>query len=113
MLTIYHNPRCKKSREGLKYLNDNHIDHKIINYIKGGFLPEELSGIVQQLKIPAFELIRTQEVFYQENLKNKNLSDNEWIEQMIKHPNLIKRPLVVNGNRAVLAQPPEKIKELF
>lgn len=112
-MKIYHNPRCSKSRQGLAILQDAQVEPEIINYIKNPISFEELSDILHKLAIPAIDLVRKNEAVWKENFKNKELSENEVIEAMVTFPKLIERPIVINGEVAVIGRPPEKIKELL
>lgn len=113
MITIYHNPRCSKSREGLCELKLNNQPFEIRKYLDEPFTKEELVSIIQKLSIPPIELVRQKEANWKENFKGKELSDNQIIEAMLEFPNLIERPIVVNGNKAVIARPKEKINEVL
>lgn len=113
MIKIYHNPRCSKSREGLCTLQDLNQDFEIINYIKNPLTFDELKRLIALLKIKPIELVRTKESIWKEQFKDKNLTDEEIIEAMVTHPKLIERPIVVNGNKAVIARPIEKIDEII
>ena len=112
-MKIYHNPRCSKSRQGLTILHDAQVEPEIINYIKNPITFTELKDILQKLAIPAIDLVRKNEAIWKENFKNKELSENEVIEAMVTFPKLIERPIVINGEVAVIGRPPEKIKELL
>jgi len=113
MFTIYHNPRCKKSRAGLQYLQSKTDDIKIVEYLKNPLTAEELKKLLMQLNKRPQEMIRTQETVYKQNFKGKNFTDEEWIKIMIENPKLIKRPIVVKGNKAVWGDPAEEIDALF
>ncbi|GAA4282010.1 arsenate reductase (glutaredoxin) [Gaetbulibacter aestuarii] len=113
MITIYHNNRCRKSREGLAILEDSGKPYKVIKYLEDTPSPEELSGIINLLGIKPIELIRTNEAIWKSDYKGKELSDSEIIEAMVQHPKLIERPIVINGNKAVVGRPPEKISDIL
>lgn len=113
MLTIYHNPRCRKSRETLALIEESGIDVKIIEYLKDVPSSEELKDLVNKLGISAEKLLRKNEAIFKEQFKGKDLSEDEWIKAMIEHPKLIERPIVVKGGKAVLGRPPEHVRELF
>jgi arsenate reductase (glutaredoxin) len=113
MLTIYHNPKCKKSREGLKYIQDRGIKANIINYINDGISEDELRDIIKKLNLSPSDIVRKQEDIYKKELKGKNFTDIEWIRILTENPKLIQRPIVVTKYKAVIAQPPEKVKELL
>ena len=112
-MKIYHNPRCKNSRAGLEYLKNKTSDFEIKKYLSDGITKEELDSLLQKMDKNPEEMIRTQEDYYKKNLKGKKLSRNEWIEEMVKNPKLIKRPVIEKGDKAVLAQPPEEIDKLL
>lgn len=113
MITIYHNPRCSKSREGLQLLELQGKPFTTVKYLNETLTKKELTGIIKKLEITPIELVRTKEKVWTENYKGKQLSDGEVIEAMIEHPNLIERPIVVNGDKAVIARPAEKIKDIL
>lgn len=113
MLTIYHNNRCGKSRSALCILEDKNLDFKIVEYLKDVPTVDELKSIIKKLKIKPHDLIRIKEPIYLENYKGKTLSDDAWIEAMHKYPILIERPIVINGNKAVVSRPPEKVNEIL
>lgn len=112
-MIIYHNPRCRKSRETLAILRENGVEPEIVEYLKTPLSKDDLRGLVAKLGISAFELIRKGESVYKEEFKGKTLSEEEWLEVMAAHPKLIERPIVVSGDRAVLGRPPENAKELL
>ena len=112
-MKIYHNPRCRKSRETLQLLQDNGKSPEIVEYLKDVPSKEELEEILNKLNIKPEELIRKGEAEYKDNFKGKNLSDEQWMEAMIKYPKLIERPIVINGNKAVIGRPPEKVMEVL
>ena len=109
-MKIYHNPRCRKSREGLAILQDAKIEPEIIDYIKNPISFDELADILRKLDIPAIDLGRKNEAIWKENVKSNELSEKEVIEAMVSFPKLIERPIVVHKEAAVIGRPPEKIK---
>ncbi|MBB4119657.1 arsenate reductase [Mesonia hippocampi] len=113
MIKIYHNPRCSKSREGLKILEESREDFQIVKYLNNPLTKTELKEVLSLLGIPAKDLVRTKEQIWKDNYKNKNLNEEEVIEAMIAHPKLIERPIVVKNNKAIIARPPEKIKDFL
>ena len=113
MVTIFHNPRCRKSREGLSFLQENNIDFEIRDYFKNPFSKEELSSLLSKLNIEPIELIRKQEDIYKKEMKGKEFSREAMLEMMILNPKLIQRPIVAQNNKAVLALPPEKINSIL
>ena len=113
MITIYHNPRCRKSRAGLAYLESKGVDFTLRNYFKEPFTRAELKEVLKKLGLPAREMIRTQEAEYKQLYKGKELSEEEWIKAILDHPKLFKRPVVVKDDKAVWADPPENMDILF
>ena len=112
VMKIYHNPRCAKSRAGLKYLEKKGFDVEIKNYLEDGLSTAELKNIIEKSGLKPFDLIRTQEEDYKTHLKGKTLTDDQWLASLVKFPKLLQRPIVVNGDRAVLASPPEEIEKI-
>lgn len=113
MITIYHNPRCTKSREGLCELEIINQPFQIRKYLDKPFTKNELEEVINKLNIKPLELIRSKESIWIENYKGKILTDDEIINIMLQNPKLIERPIVVKDNKAVIARPKEKIKELL
>jgi arsenate reductase (glutaredoxin) len=109
MITIYHNPRCSKSREGIKLLQQSGKDFKTVLYLENPLSFEELETLIKKLDIKPLELVRQKEAIWLEHYKGKNLNDAEIINAMVKHPKLVERPIVVNGNKAVIGRPTESI----
>jgi len=112
-LTIYHNPHCPKSRDGLKYLLDNNIEHKVIDYMKMNLTSKQLKEIMLKLNRKASELVRIQEDIYKKELKGRKFEEEEWIKIIITEPRLLIRPIVVAKHKAVIAIPPENIAGLL
>ncbi|MBU1370120.1 MAG: arsenate reductase (glutaredoxin) [Bacteroidetes bacterium] len=112
-MKIYHNPRCKKSRAGLAFLEEKTKDFELINYIKEGISKEELKEIISKTGLSAEELIRKQEDAYKKGIKGKELSDAELIHAIADNPKLLKRPIIINGEKAVWADPPENLNNIL
>jgi arsenate reductase len=112
-ITIYHNSRCSKSRLALDFLTENGAKFTIVEYLKEIPTKNELKEIIQKLGIRPIELIRKGEDEYKDNFKGKELTDDQLIDAMVKFPKLIERPIVVKGEKAVIARPTEKIVELL
>lgn len=108
MIQIYHNSRCGKSRECLVFLENSGHKYEIIKYLEEIPTFEELKEITRKLDIKPIELVRRKEKIWTENFKDKQLTDDEIIQAMISNPILIERPIVVNGDKAVIARPLEK-----
>ncbi|MCF8343324.1 MAG: arsenate reductase (glutaredoxin) [Bacteroidales bacterium] len=113
MITIYHNPRCKKSRAGLQYLEEKGVDFNIRKYLQQPLSKAELKDLLMKLDKKPSDIVRTQEDIYKKQFKGKNFTDDEWIEIIVENPKLLQRPIVEKEYKAVLAQPPENIDELL
>lgn len=113
MIRIYHNARCKKSREGLELLNESGKDFEIREYLKEPISEEELQDLLQKLGITPIELIRTEEKLWKQEYKNRDLSDKELVRIMAENPKLIQRPIVVKNNKAVIGRPASNISDLL
>jgi len=113
MFTIYHNPRCRKSRAGLTYLQEKSNDYRIREYLKEPLDVGELKDLINKLGMSPLELVRTQEEVYRKEYKGNELTDSEWVQVLISNPKLLQRPIVVKEHMAVLAQPPENIDKLL
>jgi arsenate reductase (glutaredoxin) len=112
ILKIYHNPRCKKSREGLAYLQSKTSDFQIIEYLKNGLTLDQLKEILLKTSLKPKDLVRTEEMVFKRELKGKKFTDAEWIDIIIENPKLLKRPVVVGKHKAILAQPAEEIDKI-
>jgi arsenate reductase len=113
MIKIYHNPRCRKSREGLEILQNSGQAFEIKEYLKEIPSTDELASLIKLLGISPIDLVRKNEAIWKENYKGKTLSDSEIITTMINNPKLIERPIVVNNNKAIVGRPPENIKRIL
>ncbi|WP_443939633.1 arsenate reductase (glutaredoxin) [Pedobacter sp. MW01-1-1] len=113
MIQIYHNSRCTKSRCAVEILEDSGKPFQIIKYLEDTPSVETLTEIVKKLGIKPFDLIRKAEKVFLEKYKDKTLSDQEWIEAMVENPILIERPIVVSGDKALIARPSERVYGLL
>ena len=113
MIKIYHNPKCFKSRCGLDLLKASGKEYEVVNYLKEGFTAEELKALLAKLHIAPIDLVRNKEAIWQELFAEKQLTDEEIIDAMVQYPKLVERPIVVNGNSAVIGRPTEKIEEII
>ncbi|MBV1787945.1 arsenate reductase (glutaredoxin) [Marinobacterium sp. D7] len=113
-ITIYHNPRCSKSRETLQLLQERGIEPEIREYLKDVPSAEEIGELLGKLGIGARELLRTKEAEYKEaGLDDASLDDAAVIEAMTQYPKLIERPIVINGERARIGRPPKSVLEIL
>ncbi|WP_019669546.1 arsenate reductase (glutaredoxin) [Eudoraea adriatica] len=113
MIKIYHNPRCRKSREGLAIVEASGEDFEIINYLEEVPGKKEFRKVLGYLSLSPEQLIRKNEAIWKEKFKGRVLSDDELIDAMLEYPKLIERPIVIKGDKAVIGRPPEKIIELL
>lgn len=113
-VTIYHNPRCSKSRQALALLEERGIEPEIIEYLKDPPSATRLREILRMLGMKPRELMRKgEEVYRKRRLDNEKLTDSELIDAMVRDPILIERPIVVAGRRAVVGRPPGKVLEII
>lgn len=111
---IYHNPRCSKSRAALALLEENGIEPKIVLYRVTPPAPAELQRLAKCLKCDAAAMMRTTDKLYSElGLDQASVSNSERLDALAKHPELLQRPIVVSGTKAVIARPPERVLELI
>lgn len=113
MITIYHNTRCRKSREGLEILEKSGQEFNVREYLKEPLNEKEIKILLKKVKITPIQLVRTNEKKWKENYKDKDLSDPEIIRIMTENPELIERPIVETENSAVIGRPSSKIEELI
>ncbi|MDD7887621.1 arsenate reductase (glutaredoxin) [Flavivirga sp. 57AJ16] len=113
MIKIYHNNRCSKSRCGLEILEKSGKEFEIVKYLEDVPTHKELKGLIALLGINPLELVRKNESIWKETLKSKDLNDEEIITAMVENPKLIERPIIINGNKAVIGRPPEKILDII
>jgi arsenate reductase len=113
-VSIYHNPRCSKSRRTLELLTERGIEPEIIHYLESPPDADRLNSIIAMLDIAPRQLLRTGEPEYRElGLDAEDVSDEKIIAAMVSHPRLMERPVVVAGTRACIGRPPERINEIL
>lgn len=113
MIKIYHNPRCRKSREGLAILENSGKEFEVVKYLDAIPSEKELTEIIDLLNISPIQLVRKIEKIWKENYKGKELTDSQIIKAMLENPKLIERPIVINYKKAVVGRPPESILEII
>ena len=115
MITIYHNTRCKKSREALALLEQKGVEHSIRLYLNDeeSMSAAEFEDVLDALDMDAIDLVRKNESVWKEEYKTLELDEDEIILAMIENPKLMERPIIVNGDRAVVARPAEKLLEVL
>lgn len=110
---ILHNPRCSKSRAALQLLEEHGIQPEVIRYLDTPPSRAELAEILKLLGKPASELVRRGEEIFKNEYAGRKLSEDEWLEALLKHPVLIERPIIIAGQRAVIGRPPEAVLQLL
>lgn len=113
MIRIYHNPKCQKSRAGLKYLQEKQIPFEIIDYQKHPLTEKELETLMVKLNKKPEEMVRKQESYFKKNLKGKQFNDHEWIRILLENPKLLQRPIIEKLYKAVLGDPVEVIDTIL
>jgi arsenate reductase len=112
MLTIYHNPRCSKSRQTLALIEEHNVPVTVVEYLKNPLTKDELKHLAQLLGVRAIEMMRTKE----DEFKAQNLADADdetLFDAMAKTPKLMERPIVVSGEKACIGRPPENVLALI
>ena len=107
--TIYHNPRCRKSREALQLLEEKNIKFKVINYLKEVFDKQSLEKVLDVIGKKPSEALRKNEEIWRKQFSGKKIGEEEILKLMIKYPKLIERPIVIFGNKGVIARPLENL----
>jgi arsenate reductase len=114
MISIYHNPRCSKSRQTLALLEERGIEPEIVLYLETTPDAKALEEVLLKLGIPARQLLRKGEEAYKENnLADDSLSEDQLIDAMVANPKLIERPIVINGDKAALGRPTEQVLDIL
>jgi arsenate reductase len=112
-ITIYHNGECSKCRGALEILQERGIPHEVRWYLAEPLTVVELSALLKKLNIPASDLVRTTEDLYLQHYAGKDISEDEWITILAENPILMQRPIVVHGDKAVIARPAERMFEIL
>ena len=107
--TIYHNPRCRKSREALQLLEEKNIKLKVVKYLDQNFDKQSLGKVLDIIGKKPSDALRKNEEIWKKHLNRKNIGEDEILELMIQYPKLIERPIVVYGNKGVIARPLENL----
>jgi arsenate reductase len=112
-ILIYHNGECNKSNGTSAILQEKSLDVTYKFYLHEEMTVEELKGLLKKLQLPATEILRKIEPLYIEQYEGKEMSEDEWLQTIVANPILLQRPIVVNGDKAVIARPPEKVLEIL
>jgi len=110
-LRIYHNPRCSNSRAACALLAEQGLEPVVVDYLKDPPSLETLRELVGMLGVAPLAIVRQGEAVFKEHYAGRTLTDSEWLEALAAHPVLLQRPIVVKGDRAIVARPPEKLLE--
>lgn len=112
-MVIYYNPRCSKCREAKDLLEENNCDFEIRDYLKDPPTKKELKELLTKLQCRPFDIVRKSEPVFIEKFKNKELSDQQWITALSENPILIERPIVIDGDKAIVGRPPVLVLNLI
>ena len=113
-ITVYEKPTCTTCRKVAKALIENGVDFEKVNYYVKPFSKTKLQSLLKKMKMKPSEVLRKNEKVYKDlKFKEKNYSEEKILDLMVKHPDLVQRPIIEKGNKAILARPPERIKEIF
>lgn len=113
MITIYHNPRCRKSRETLRLIEESGQPFEVVEYLKQPLSASEIQELLDMLEMEAPALVRKNEAIWKEHYRGKQLDEAQILTAMETHPKLMERPVVVRGKKAILGRPPENVHALL
>lgn len=113
MLQILHNPRCGKSRDCLAFANESESEIEIINYIENALTVDELKALIKKLKIKPIELVRQKEPIWIEKYQGKSMNNTQIIKALSKHPILMQRPIVIDGDKAIIGREIDKLEDFI
>ena len=112
-ITIYHNPRCRKSREAVQYMEGRGVSLKIVKYLDQLFDVNSLGEVLKKIDMKPSEIVRRNEVLWKKVYDGNNLSEDQILKLLVEQPRLIERPIVTLGNKGVLARPIESLIEFL
>ncbi|QNL20634.1 arsenate reductase (glutaredoxin) [Hyphobacterium sp. CCMP332] len=112
-MIIYHNPRCRKSRETLEIIKSAGYNPEVYEYLKNPLSKNQLQDLLKKLNKSAEEIVRKNEAEFKENYKGKDLKESDYLNMIVKFPKLLERPIVVDENRAIIGRPPENVLSLL
>jgi arsenate reductase len=112
-LTVYHNPRCRKSREAIQYLQDKGLSFDIVKYLEQSFDKNTLGEVLKKIEKKPSEILRKNEVLWKKEYASKDLSEDQILQLLVKQPKLIERPIVTTTYKGVLARPIENLMEFL
>lgn len=112
-ITVYHNPRCSTCRNVMGVLEKSNCEIEIIEYLKDFPTKKELKDLLAKLGLKPHDIIRTKEEVYQKKFAGKNFTDAEWLQVILENPVLLQRPILVDGYKAIIGRPIEKVIDLL
>lgn len=112
-MKIYHNPRCRKSRETLNIILNHGVEPEVVLYLETPPSRQEIREVLEKLNMKAEDLVRKEEKLYKDEYRDLKLSEEEWINVLADNPKLIQRPVVINDKRAIIGRPPESVHVLL
>ncbi|HWY37800.1 MAG TPA: arsenate reductase (glutaredoxin) [Bacteroidia bacterium] len=112
-ITIFYNPRCSKCREAMDVLEGSNCEIEIVEYLKEIPTKKELKDLLAKLGLKPFDLVRTKESIFEKKFRNKKFTDAEWLQIIIENPILLERPILVDGYKAIIGRPVERVIELL
>lgn len=113
MITVLHNPRCSKSRAAIALLEEKGLEFEVVKYMDDILTPDELLDVLEKLEKRPEDILRKNEDVYKDEFADKELTDEEWVLAMLEYPRLMERPIVINGNKAVVGRPTEAIEAIL
>ncbi|MEZ7497764.1 arsenate reductase (glutaredoxin) [Flavobacterium sp. Arc3] len=113
MIQIYHNPRCGKSRNCLAFIEETEKEYEIIKYLDNPPTLKELEALLKKLNLKPLDLVRQKEKIWIENFKNKEMTEEEILKVMVENPILIERPIVINGDKAIIGRDLDKMADFL
>jgi arsenate reductase len=112
-MIIYFNPDCSKCNEALDVLKQNHCELTIRNYLTEPPTSSELKELLKKLNCKVTDIVRKKEPLFIEKFEGKNFNDEEWFDILSTNPILIERPIVINGNKAIIGRPPQLVLDII
>lgn len=112
-ITILHNARCSKSREALDLLEQNDCEIEVVEYMKDTPTKKQIKEILAKLGLKAIDIVRKKEPLFLKKFKDKKFTNEEWVQILIEHPELIERPIIIDGYKAIIGRPPELVIDLL
>ena len=113
ILTVYHNPRCRKSREVIKYLEDKGVSFNVIKYLEQSFDKNTLVKVLEKIEKKPSDILRKNEVLWKQEYASKNLSEDQILHLLVEQPKLIERPIITVNDKGILARPIENLIEFL